>query len=98
LKQDERAALRGHEARNFPLPSQGYPFPYSPIMPRLLAQYVSNLPNLEEMFPLPTELISQRENSTEFPDATHAGPHDHHGALSLGADLWEASAEVTAAR
>jgi hypothetical protein len=67
-------------------------------MPRLLAQYVSDLPSLEDMFPLPAELISQRENSTEFPDATCAGPHDHAGAEALGADLWEASAEVTAAR
>lgn len=66
-------------------------------MPRLLEQYVPDLPNLEEMFPVPAELISQRENATEFPDASCAGPHDHAEAVALGAALWEASADLTAA-
>jgi hypothetical protein len=67
-------------------------------MPRLLEQYVSGLPGLEEMFPVPAELISQRENATEFPDANCAGPHDQAEAEAFGAALWEASNGLTAVR
>jgi hypothetical protein len=67
-------------------------------MPRLLEQYVSDLPTLEDMFPVPAELVSQRENTTEFPDASDAGPHDHAEAEAFGAALWEASDGLTAER
>ncbi|MFC5457324.1 hypothetical protein [Prosthecobacter fluviatilis] len=67
-------------------------------MPRLLEQYVSGLPALEELFPVPAELISQRENATDFPDASCASPHDQEETESFGAALWEACAGVTTAR
>lgn len=64
-------------------------------MSRLLAEFVPNLPDLWEMFPLSSDMVSQRENSTRFPNASDAGRHDHALAESLGSDLWEVSGEVS---